>query len=92
MRHLVSAALVACLPLSTATMAQSTMDLPEPVRVPAGAQMTMKAVGVGELAYECRAKAGDASAFEWVFVGPTAKLMAVCVLPASMAVPQTTMT
>jgi hypothetical protein len=32
-------------------------------------------VGVGELTYECRAKANDAAAFEWVFVGPVAKLM-----------------
>ncbi len=74
MRHILLVAILACLPLSFAASAQM-MDLPEPVRAPAGAQMVMKAVGVGELAYECRAKAGDATAFEWAFVGPTAKLM-----------------
>lgn len=58
---------------SPLVLAQS--DLPEPVRVPAGHKMVMKAVGVGELTYECRAKAGDPAAFEWVFVGPLAKLM-----------------
>jgi len=74
MRHNLSTAILACLPLSFAASAQM-MDLPEPVRAPTGAQMVMKAVGVGELAYECRAKAGDAASFEWAFVGPTAKLM-----------------
>ena len=74
MRHTLFVAILACLPLSFAASAQM-MDLPEPVRAPTGAQMVMKAVGVGELAYECRAKAGDATAFEWAFVGPTAKLM-----------------
>ena len=29
---------------------------------------------VGEITYECRAKAGAADAFEWVFVGPKADL------------------
>lgn len=55
------------------SLAQS--DLPEPVRVPAGHKMAMKAVGVGEITYECRAKAADPAAFEWVFVAPVAKLM-----------------
>ena len=51
------------------------MDVPEAVRVPAGITPAMTAVGVGELAYECKAKATDASAFEWTFVGPMAKLI-----------------
>ena len=33
-----------------------SLDAPEPVRVPAGHTMAMKAVGVGELTYECKAK------------------------------------
>ncbi|MEP6942365.1 MAG: DUF3455 domain-containing protein [Betaproteobacteria bacterium] len=49
-------------------------DLPEPVRVPAGNRVAMKVVGTGDLTYECRAKATDATAFEWAFVGPMAKL------------------
>lgn len=55
--------------------AAQTMDVPEPVRVPSGHTMAMKALGVGELTYECKARAADTSAFEWVFVGPVAKLM-----------------
>ena len=57
------------------TAAAQMADVPEPLRVPAGHKMSMKAVGVGELTYECRAKASDATAYEWVFVGPVAKLM-----------------
>ena len=43
--------------------------------MPPGHTMSMRAVGVGELTYECRAKANDAVAFEWAFVGPVARLM-----------------
>ena len=74
MRKLTFAAIAPLALVSIAAVAQ-TMDLPEPVRVPAGHKMTIKAVGIGELTYECRAKATDAAAFEWVFVGPVAKLM-----------------
>ena len=74
MRNLVKAAILRAV-LVSSTVAAQTMDLPEPVRVPAGHKMAMKAVGVGELTYECRAKASDATAYEWVFVGPVAKLM-----------------
>jgi hypothetical protein len=51
------------------------MEVPDAVRVPAGHALAMKAVGVGELTYECRAKPGDAAMFEWVFVGPQARLL-----------------
>ena len=64
-------ALLVLLPLSA--VAQS-MDVPEPLRVPAGHQVAMTAVGTGELTYECRAKPADASAYEWAFVGPMATL------------------
>jgi len=74
MRKLTFTAIAPVALVSFAAVAQ-TMDLPEPVRVPPGHKMTMKAVGVGELTYECRAKANDAAVFEWVFVGPVAKLM-----------------
>ncbi len=63
---------LACLSLGAAAQ---MMDVPEAVRVPAGHQIAMTAVGVGELTYECRPKANDAAAFEWTFVGPVAKLM-----------------
>ena len=49
--------------------------LPAAVQVPAGNKVAMETVGVGEITYECRAKANMAGQFEWVFVGPDAKLM-----------------
>ena len=49
--------------------------LPAPVQVPAGHKVAWETVGVGQITYECRAKAGASDAFEWVFVGPDAKLM-----------------
>ena len=48
-------------------------SLPAPVMVPAGNKVAMETVGVGEITYECRAKTGGG--YEWVFVGPDAKLM-----------------
>lgn len=74
MRKPAFAAIVPVALVSIAAFAR-TMDLPEPVRVPPGYKMTMKVVGVGELTYECRAKATDDAAFEWAFVGPVAKLI-----------------
>ncbi|MBI2768916.1 MAG: DUF3455 domain-containing protein [Burkholderiales bacterium] len=49
--------------------------LPAGVMVPAGNKVAMETVGMGDITYECRAKAGAAGQFEWVFVGPDAKLM-----------------
>ena len=74
MRKSISTAVAACFMVPMVAMAQM-MDVPEAVRVPAGSKPAMTAVGVGELTYECKAKAADAMAFEWVFVGPMAKLM-----------------
>jgi Protein of unknown function (DUF3455) len=48
-------------------------SLPATVQVPAGNMVAMETVGVGQITYECRTKK-DASGFEWVFVGPEAKL------------------
>jgi hypothetical protein len=50
-------------------------SLPAAVQVPAGNKVAMETVGVGEITYECRAKAGAAGQFEWVFAGPDARLM-----------------
>ena len=52
----------------------SQTDLPGAVQVPAGHKVAMETVGVGSITYECRAKKDMASAYEWVFVGPEAKL------------------
>lgn len=49
-------------------------SLPDAVKVPAGHRVVMETVGVGQITYECRAKANMADAFEWVFVGPQAAL------------------
>jgi hypothetical protein len=49
--------------------------LPPAVQVPAGHSVAMETVGAGMITYECRAKANAAGQFEWVFVGPDAKLM-----------------
>ncbi|MDP3618437.1 MAG: DUF3455 domain-containing protein [Ramlibacter sp.] len=49
--------------------------LPATVKVPAGNRVALETVGIGEIMYECRAKANMAGQYEWVFVGPDAKLM-----------------
>ena len=49
--------------------------LPAVVQVPAGNRVAMETVGVGQITYECRAKAGAADQFEWAFVGPDARLV-----------------
>jgi len=68
-------ALTACAShTSTPAMAFSQAGLPAAVQVPAGHQVAMETVGVGQITYECRAKK-DAAGHEWVFVGPDAKLM-----------------
>ena len=63
----------------TAQMSQvapfSQASLPDAVKVPAGHTVAMETVGAGDITYECRAKANMAGQFEWVFVGPDAKLM-----------------
>jgi Protein of unknown function (DUF3455) len=53
-------------------------SLPAAVQVPAGHSVFLETVGVGDITYECRAKAATATVaagqFEWVFAGPDAKL------------------
>lgn len=50
------------------------MVVPEPVQVPVGHRLSLKTTGVGEITYECRAKAGSTGTYEWVFVAPVATL------------------
>lgn len=52
----------------------SQASLPDAVKVPAGHKVVLETVGVGQITYECRAKK-DMAGYEWVFVGPDAKLM-----------------
>lgn len=54
--------------------AMTPPDVPAAVAVPAGHTPLMTLKGVGQLAYECRAKADAAGAHEWVFVAPDAML------------------
>jgi hypothetical protein len=62
--------LTACAPMA----ARYSQDaLPATVQVPAGHQVALQTVGVGKIAYECKAKK-DMSGHEWVFGGPDAVL------------------
>lgn len=65
--------LAVCAAIS-APLAHAAMDLPDSIKVPDGHKIALETVGVGEITYECRAKADNPSATEWVFVGPKAVL------------------
>lgn len=67
-------ALSALLGACSTTGMMTAPDAPAAVTVPAGNRVAMKTVGIGDLTYECRAKAGAADTFEWVFAGPNAVL------------------
>jgi hypothetical protein len=67
---LTSAALVALTACSTMTVP----DVPAAIAVSSGHRVTMVALGAGDLTYECRAKSGGATGFEWAFAGPNAVL------------------
>lgn len=69
----VAAGLAACSGMP-APGTYSQTHLPANVQVPAGHKVAMETVGVGEIIYECRAKADAPGAHAWVFVGPKADL------------------
>lgn len=50
-------------------------NLPASVKVPVGNRAVMETVGTGTITYECRMKKDTTDQFEWVFVGPDAKLL-----------------
>jgi hypothetical protein len=66
--------LAACGSMSPMQPMYSQANLPAAVQVPAGNRVAMETVGVGEITYLCSAKKDMAGQFEWVFVGPDAKL------------------
>ena len=66
--------LAACGSMSPMMPTYSQAGLPAAVQVPAGNKVAMETVGVGEITYQCSAKKDMAGQFEWVFVGPDAKL------------------
>lgn len=69
-------ALSACAGTSPSMPMFDQAALPAPVQVPAGHKVVLETVGIGEITYECRAKANAPGSFEWVFVGPKAVLNA----------------
>jgi hypothetical protein len=85
MSRLATASALATVTLLAACGSMGTMDsgmkpmysqamLPASVQVPAGNKVAMETVGVGEITYLCSPKKDMAGQFEWVFVGPDAKL------------------
>ena len=59
---------------AVAPFALAQADVPDSVKVPAGHKIALETTGIGEITYECRAKASAAGETEWVFVGPRAVL------------------
>jgi len=60
--------------LTCASSVFAQADLPDSIKVPAGHKVSMETTGVGEITYECKAKANSPSEMEWTFVGPKAVL------------------
>lgn len=60
--------LIAC------SAAMTVPDTPAAISVPAGHKLSLVAVGIGELSYECRVKANSTVTYEWQFAGPKAVL------------------
>lgn len=78
LRFLLAASTVSLLAGCAAPAMTKTYDqsrLPAAVQVPAGNKAVMETVGVGEITYQCSVKTNAAGQFEWVFVGPDARLM-----------------
>jgi Protein of unknown function (DUF3455) len=61
-------------PMMAAAPMYSQANLPAAVQVPAGHKVALETVGAGDITYQCSPKKDIAGQFEWVFVGPDAKL------------------
>lgn len=61
-------------PMMAAAPMYSQANLPAAVQVPAGHKVALETVGAGDITYQCNPKKDMAGQFEWVFVGPDAKL------------------
>ena len=66
--------LAACGSMTPMMPIYSQASLPATVQVPAGNKVAMETVGVGDITYLCSPKKDMAGQFEWVFVGPDARL------------------
>jgi hypothetical protein len=62
------------LALTCASTVFAQADLPDSIKVPTGHKVSMETTGIGEITYECKAKANSATEMEWTFVGPKAVL------------------
>jgi hypothetical protein len=69
------ALIAACGSMTPVMPSYSQAALPASVQVPAGNKVALETVGVGEITYQCSAKKDMAGQFEWVFVGPDARLL-----------------
>ncbi|MGQ2978483.1 MAG: DUF3455 domain-containing protein [Polaromonas sp.] len=67
--------IAACGSMSPMKPGYSQAGLPAAVQVPAGNKVALETVGVGEITYQCSAKKDIAGQYEWVFVGPDARLL-----------------
>ena len=61
-------------PPSAVASSSTGDDVPAAIAVPASSHLALTLKGSGLQNYECRAKAGSANDFEWVFVSPEAVL------------------
>lgn len=66
--------LAACGSMTPMMPMYSQASLPATVQVPAGNKVAMETIGVGDITYLCSPKKDMAGQFEWVFVGPDARL------------------
>ncbi len=70
-----AAVLLSACAASVLNPAPPSVVVPEALRPPAGETLVRTLAADGVQIYECRAKAGDANAAEWVFVAPEAQLV-----------------
>ena len=69
------ALIAACGSITPTMPSYSQAALPAAVQVPAGNQVALETLGVGEVTYQCSAKKDMAGQFEWMFAGPDAVLL-----------------
>lgn len=72
LRSIVAASLIVS--ASSAMAMVDNASLPEPVRVPAGQEMSLWSTGIGDITYACREKADQPGSYAWAFVAPVATL------------------
>lgn len=75
MRSSVAATLLlSALGLVACSTTPALVAVPDAIKAPPGEQVAMVVPAKGVQIYECRAKTGQAGAFEWAFVAPEAAL------------------